>query len=477
MKPSKKIRGLLAAVMLSFLITACTKNNSSDTKDTKTATQSIEVAKKEEIEKALTDKNSIVLDARKNDAYIGWTIDGVKRGGHIKGAVDFSANWLTSEYDEKENLEKRTREEVLDIAIKDKNITSEKEVIVYDTNDKDAKSVAEYLSKKGIKKIKTYNATEWINDENKVLESYPNYQLLLSPTIVKDIIDGKRPDGFPKDKNIKIVNVSWGNLEESGYLKGHIPTAIHINTDSFEPPKENKNGDMEWKLAEDSILEKLLLDNGITSNDIVIATSPEPMAASRFAVICQYMGVKDVRVMNGGLVGWKSYGYELETKENKPTVATEFGVKVPARPELIDTLPEVKETLANKEKSQEFVLVDNRTWEEHIGEVTGYSYHNKKGRIPGSVFGHAGVKNSSSMSFYRNIDKTIRNIDEIKKMWEDDKIDATKHLSFMCGSGWRAAEILWDSQVMGMKNTSLYSDGWIGWSNEGNPTESGTPNK
>lgn len=57
--------------------------------------------------------------------------------------------------------------------------------------------------------------------------------------------------------------------------------------------------------------------------------------------------------------------------------------------------------------------------------------------------------------------------------WKKDGIDTAKHLSFMCGSGWRASEILWYSMVMGMENTSLYSDGWIGWSNSGLPTEAG----
>ncbi|MDN8820523.1 thiosulfate sulfurtransferase, partial [Staphylococcus aureus] len=76
-------------------------------------------------------------------------------------------------------------------------------------------------------------------------------------------------------------------------------------------------------------------------------------------------------------------------------------------------------------------------------------------------FGYAGKKDSSSMSYYRNIDKTIRNIDEIKAMWKKQGIDINNKLAFMCGSGWRAAEVLQDAEVMGLKNVTLYSDGWI----------------
>ena len=60
-------------------------------------------------------------------------------------------------------------------------------------------------------------------------------------------------------------------------------------------------------------------------------------------------------------------------------------------------------------------------------------------------------------------------------MWKSLGIDIQKEMSFFCGSGWRAAEVLVYSKVMGLDNTSLYSDGWMGWSNNpsGLPIESG----
>ena len=71
----------------------------------------------------------------------------------------------------------------------------------------------------------------------------------------------------------------------------------------------------------------------------------------------------------------------------------------------------------------------------------------------------------------------MRSTDEILAMWDECGIDTNNHLSFMCGSGWRAAEVLWDAQVMGLTDVSLYSDGWIAWSNEGNPYITGDPNQ
>lgn len=438
---------------------------------TETAEATVKTATTEDVTAALADENSIVLDARVSDAYNGWQIDGAARGGHIKGAQSFSALWLTCDYDEENNLEGETREQVLTGYLEDKNLTPDKNVIVYDTNGSDAAAVADYLISQGITNVSTYDANEWINDESLEMESYPNYDLLLPAGLVQEIVSGNVPEGFTDAQKIVVVDVRWGSNEESGYLDGHIPTSVHVNTDSFEPPMVYVDGIEEWRLADDATLLQLLLDNGITADTCVIATGPEPLASSRFATICQYMGVQDVRVMNGGLTTWAAAGYELETEPNDPQPATEFGVDTPANPDVIDTIDEVKEMLTQ----DNFTLVDNRTWEEYIGESTGYSYHDIAGRIEGAVFGYAGRNDSSSMCYYRNIDKTMRSADEILAMWEECGIDTSNHLSFMCGSGWRAAEVYWDARVMGLTDVSLYSDGWIAWSNEGNPYITGDP--
>lgn len=425
-----------------------------------------EKAALEDVQAALEDENSIVIDARLNDIYSGWDLDDIGRGGHIKGAVDFAANNITCEYDDENNLEGLTREEVLSDMMKNKGITSDKKVIIYDTNGKDAQTVAEYFSSKGIEDITLYDANEWIKDSSLEMESYPNYEMLVPASVVKEITDGNVPEGFTDCEEIKIIDVRWGTNEDSGYLDGHIPTAVHVNTDEFEPPADLGDGVVDYRLTDDDALLALALKSGITSDDCVIMTSPEPMAACRYAVICKYLGVEDVRVMSSGFIGWTSAGYELETTENEPVAETDFGVEVPANEEWIDTIAETQAALAG----DNYTLVDNRTWEEYIGEDTGYSYHKIAGRIEGAVYGMAGIDDSSSMYYYRNVDKSMRNADEILSMWQDEcGIDTNTRMAFMCGGGWRAAEILWDAKVMGLDNTTLYSDGWCAWSNDGLP--------
>ena len=451
-KTLRKKASLLSALVLTVtLFGGC----SNEKENNEVADIEIKTIATKELQDKLTDDSWVVVDTRINDAFNGWKLDNVERGGHIKGAVDFSANWLTVDADDKEKT--------LDKALETKGIDKDKNIVLYDANGKDAKSVANYLSEKGYKNLYTYNVADWAKDESLPMESYENYEMLVPATIVNDILEGKKPETFENSNDIKIVEASWGE-ESEAYSKGHVPTSVHINTDTIEPPPQ-------WMLASDEELAKFANDYGFTKDDTVIVTGPDVMASYRVAVVLRYIGIDDVRVLNGGNAAWTSAGYELETKSNKPVAGNNFGVTIPANPDLIDTQAQLKEML----KDSNNVLVDNRSWDEYIGKVSGYSYHDKKGRIPGAVYGYAGTS-ATTLEDYRNIDNTMRNADEIKALWKEAGIDTNKHLIFMCGSGWRAAEVLTYANVMGFDNTSLYSDGWIGWSNNtSNPTETGEP--
>lgn len=450
-KLSKKASLLSVLVLTMALFGGC--SNEKENKDV--ADIEVKTIATKELQDKLSDDSWVVVDTRINDAFNGWKLDEVERGGHIKGAVDFSANWLT--------VDSKDKEKTLDKALETKGIEKDKNIVLYDANGKDAKEVANYLSEKGYKNLYTYNVADWAKDESLPMESYENYEMIVPATIVNDILDGKKPETFENSKNIKIVEASWGE-ESEAYSKGHVPTSVHINTDTVEPPPQ-------WMLASDEDLAKFANDYGFTKDDTIIVTGPDVMASYRVAVVLRYIGINDVRVLNGGNDAWTSAGYELETKSNKPVAGNDFGATIPANPDLIDTQAELKEML----KDSNNVLVDNRSWDEYIGKISGYSYHDKKGRIPGAVYGYAGTS-ATTLEDYRNIDNTMRNAGEIKALWKDAGIDTNKHLIFMCGSGWRAAEVLTYANVMGFDNASLYSDGWIGWSNDtSNPTETGEP--
>ena len=453
----KKITSIIVSLLCLMLVLSGCAAKTGDVA-TETAPAKYAAATTEDVQSALKDGSAVVIDTRSESAYSGWAIGENTLGGHIDGAVDYSANWLTCAYDEQNNYEKMTRLDLLRKYMQDKKITSETSVILYDENGKDAVAVADFLASEGLTSIRTYSLKEWSDP----LVKYANYQLWVPASVVHDVIDGKSVPEIAATEKPIILEVSWGKEDESGYLNGHVPGALHINSDDFDD--ENNL----YLLESDDVLINQALSLGITSASTVIVTG-DGIFACRYGVILRYLGVENVYVMSGGASAWTDAGYELETASNTPTPVADFGVAAPAHPEYIDTVSEMQQMLTDSN----FTLVDNRTWEEYIGETSGYSYLDKAGRIDGAVYGYAGINNSSSMLYYRNIDNSMRNADEILAMWADAGIDSGKHLSFMCGGGYRAAEVLWDAWAMGLTDVSLFADGWTGWELQGLPTVTG----
>jgi len=120
-------------------------------------------------------------------------------------------------------------------------------------------------------------------------------------------------------------------------------------------------------------------------------------------------------------------------------------------------------------------LVCVRSWPELIGEVSGYNYIEKKGRIPGAIFGDCGT-DAYHMENYRNVDHTTREFHEIEESWIKKGITPDKHLAFYCGTGWRGSEAWFNAWLLGWPRVSVYDGGWFEWSNDSeNPYETGVP--
>lgn len=463
----KKITKIIVSTIITCIIAVsfigCSGNKSGNKDTTKKDESGITILSTKDIQEKQGKNDWVIVDTRENDAYNGWKLDDVKRGGHIKGAADFSAAWL--------KVEAKDKDARLDEALKVKGITQDKNIVLYDANGKDADEVLKYLSQKGFKNLYKYDVKKWAEDESLPMEAYENYQMIVPASWVKDLVDGKNPETY-NGKDLKIFEVSWGDETQSpDYLSlGHIKGAVHINTDEVE------EGPL-WNRLSDNRLQKFAENNGITTDTTVVLYGADVMPAYRVAVILKYMGVKDVRVLNGGTAKWQSSGYEFEKTSNPKAPIASFGAAVPVNKGYIIDLPGAKEILADKAGSK---LVDIRSWDEFIGKTSGYDYITPKGRPAGAVWGHAGTDNSN-LNDYRNVDNTMRNKAEIIAMWKEWGITPDQRLSFFCGTGWRAAEVLTYADVMGVKNISLYDGGWNEWSgntgNPANPIETGEPAK
>jgi len=185
----------------------------------------------------------------------------------------------------------------------------------------------------------------------------------------------------------------------------------------------------------------------------------------------RYSGVDDIRLLDGGYDRWVQAGNPLEAIVREPVPVPSFGVQIPLRPEVIVDIDAAKEILSNQEPA---ALVSVRTWNEHIGKVSGYNYIGAAGRIAGDIWGNCG-SDAYHMQHYRNVDNTMRAYPEIAANWEEAGITADKWVAFYCGTGWRASETWFYAYVMGWQRIAVYDGGWFEWSQDplNNPIEVG----
>lgn len=449
-----KLKHILGLVLVSAVIFAGCGTKSPEKEAEKLPTIETKTISTTELSNNIGKADWMVVDTRSNDEYNGWSKEEY-RGGHIKGATDFSYNWL--------NVQAENKEERLEKALKEKGFEKDKNIVLYDSNEENAKKVAAYLDKQGYKNLYTYNVADWAKDESLPMESYENYEMIVPAWWINDVINDKKPETYTNN-NFKVIEVSWGE-DSPSYNEGHIPGAVHMNTDDLESAPI-------WNRKSDADLEKMAMDYGIDVDTTIILYGENPMASYRAAAILKYMGVKDIRVLNGGYNAWKNAGFKAETKKNEKQPVESFKATVPVNKDYIIDIDKAKEYLANDSKD---TLVDIRTWEEYIGETPGYKDIDIAGRPPKALWGKAGT-NTQNLDDYRNVDDTMKNANDILNMWKEQGITPDKNLAFYCGTGWRAAEVLWYSEAMGLKKVSLYDGGWYEWiADPSNPIEKGEP--
>ncbi len=412
----------------------------------------------------LGNEDTRIIDVRPIDAYNGWRLNKEARGGHIKGARTLPFIW-TEDLDWIDH-------------ILSKHIMPEHTIVIYGYSPKESRAVSELFIEAGYKNIFVYDhfVDEWSTDSLLPMEHLARYKHLVNADWVKTLISGSNPTEYNNDKYV-VCHAHYRN--RNAYLSGHIPGAIDIDTLALESPETwNRRSPEELKVA----LER----HGIAADTTVVlygkymrpdnaddfpGSAAGHIGALRCAFIMMYAGVKDVRILNGGFQSWKDADYKIDTDDVLKISIADFGDKIPDKPELAVDVPEAKEML----KSDDAELVSVRSWPEYTGEVSGYNYIEKKGRIPGAIFGNCG-SDAYHMENYRNDDHTIREYHEVAERWKEIGITPDKHIAFYCGTGWRGSEAFFSAWLMGWPRVSVFDGGWFEWSNDPeNPYETGDP--
>lgn len=196
---------------------------------------------------------------------------------------------------------------------------------------------------------------------------------IISPAAAKQLIDSADATKRP------VVLDTRGGYKD--YFRGHLPTAHHINFDTLRGTDKG----VPVQYLPDDLTKALLIRAGVDANrtHLIYATgealpNDEILSASMVAYVLEKFGVKDIRIVDGGLPGWQA--------AKLPTTQEYFGNppgKLPAKgePGIGLTLGEVLKAKA----SPKTLLVDARPHNEYLGNDDVWL---RKGHIPGAISFH-----------------------------------------------------------------------------------------
>jgi thiosulfate/3-mercaptopyruvate sulfurtransferase len=263
---------------------------------------------------------------------------------------------------------------------------------------------------------------------------------LISPAEAKDLIEhadeAKRP----------VVLDTRGGYKD--YFRGHIPTAHHINFDTLR----GTDLGVPVQYLPDDLTKALLVRAGVNKDrlHLVYATgaqlpNDEILSTSMVVYVLEKFGVKDIRIIDGGLAEWQKQGLpvtqdyfgnaagELPAKENKAISAA------------------IDDVRALKGKANG-LLIDARPVNEYQGKDDVWL---RKGHIPGAISFH--------WARLMEADNThkFKPVEQVKAELLKAGITPEKDIIAYCGTS-REGSLLqfYLKHVAGYPNVRLYEGAW-----------------
>ena len=263
---------------------------------------------------------------------------------------------------------------------------------------------------------------------------------LISPAEAKKLIEHPDPAQRP------VVLDTRGGYKD--YFCGHLPTAHHINFDTLRGTDKA----VPVQYLPDNLTRALLKRAGADKNrlHLVYATgdrlpNDEILSTSMVVFVLEKFGVRNIRVVDGGLAGWVKAGYApvQEYFGNPPGRLPWRGKKGMAA--------NVNEVRAHASKPGN-LLVDARPLNEHQGNDDVWL---RKGHIPGAISFHwARLMESDNTHKFKPVDV-------MKAELQRAGITPDKDIICYCGTS-REGSLLYFTlkHVLGYPKVRLYEGSW-----------------
>ena len=244
-----------------------------------------------------------------------------------------------------------------------------------------------------------------------------------------------------RDPGLSIVDTRPAEL----FSRGRIPGARH-----FDPYFVNCDDTSERALASFTRMWANLLGwRGVKSADtIVFYGAFSDMCAARCFWFAEYLGHKDVHVLDGGIHAWEGAGLDIETTSAPPTPA-KFA---PApEPERVATYECVLQAITDKGS----VILDNRSLAEYIGT-------DRRAKHGGAV---PSARHCDWETLYDHATGKLKEPQALRQLFEAVGATPDKDIIVYCNTGYRSAHAYLAMRLLGYPSVKNYVGSWQEWGN------------
>lgn len=232
---------------------------------------------------------------------------------------------------------------------------------------------------------------------------------------------------------------------------GHIPGAVHATWHDFSDPNAAAKGLLDPDLPR---MEEKIRALGINNDsDIVIYSNPFDNWGDegRMFWMLQYLGLTQLRILDGGWVKWVA---EKRRFEHMNVTVTRGSFTAKPVPELMVMKDELKKLV--KRPHPETIIADARSLEEYAGkEVQGIP---RPGHIPSAV--------SVPWNGFLNPDATVKDVETLKAALEEKGMQEGREVICYCTGGVRSAWLYVVLKLVGYDRVRNYPGSWWEWSRD-----------
>ena len=256
-----------------------------------------------------------------------------------------------------------------------------------------------------------------------------------------------------------LLDVRWrlggpppAELYASGHLAGAV--AVDLDRDLAAPVGDGKRG--RHPLPEPGALQEVLRRWGINEDSSVVAyDDADGSSAARAWWLLRWAGLRDVRVLDGGIAAWTAAGLPLTAEVPSP----ERG-NVLVRP---GAMPALDAEGAAGLVAGGGVLLDARVEPRYRGEVEPVD----------PVAGHIPGARSAPASGNVDVSGRFLSAERLRERFAGLGVEAGRAVGAYCGSGVTAAQEVLALHVVGIP-AALYAGSWSEWvADRTRPVETG----